>query len=473
MREENLKKQIYRSALFLAGLFIILILYITYLQTVHSAYLANHPLNMRANALTREVKRGDIYDQNDKQVAYSVKDDQGEYARKYPYRQAFAHIVGYSGDKIGKTGIESYCNDALSGADRPLGRLGAIGRIFLPKQGDHVKLTIDSRIQVSADEALGDRKGAIVALDAKTGAVLAMVGKPGFDPNQAEQDWELLRKDENAPLLNRATQGLYPPGSSLKPLIEDAALREGAASERDEFDCEGALRLDDQYTLYESGRAAHGKVNLSEALAASCNIVFGQLALKLGSERLQEAFERFGFLKTPDNELQSAASRLPDFRALGDGDLCQIGIGQSSLLVTPLHMAMMAGAFANDGVIMKPYVIDAIISPDGDIIKKSAPEAWLSATDAKNAGLVLSDMRGVVENGTGAGAAVGGAVVAGKTGTAENPGGSPHAWFVGCAAIGQRRIAFAVIVENGGGGALVAAPTARKVLLDIVKQGGD
>lgn len=473
MREENLKKQIYRSALFLAGLFIILILYITYLQTVHSAYLANHPLNMRANALAREVKRGDIYDQNDKQVAYSVKDDQGNYVRKYPYRQAFSHIVGYSGDKIGKTGIESYCNDALSGADRPLRRLGAAGRIFLPEQGDHVRLTIDSRIQVSADEALGDRKGAIVVLDAKTGAVLAMACKPGFDPNHLERDWEILREDQNAPLLNRAIQGLYPPGSSLKPLIADAALKEGVASTRDEFDCAGSLRLDDQYTLYESDRAAHGKVNLSEALAVSCNVVFGQLALKLGPKHLQEAFERFGFLMSPDNELQASASRLPDLKALGDGDLCQIGIGQSSLLVTPLHMAMMAGAFANGGAIMKPHVIDAIISPDGDIIKQSAPEVWITATDAKNAGLILNDMRGVVENGTGAGAAIGGAVVAGKTGTAENPGGSPHAWFVGCAAIGQRRIAFAVIVENGGGGALVAAPTARKVLLDIVKQGGD
>ena len=205
-------------------------------------------------------------------------------------------------------------------------------------------------------------------------------------------------------------------------------------------------------------------MNLEEALTVSCNVTFGTLALELGDKRMAKTFERYGFGRSVGKELQEVDSHLPDFNSLGNGDLAQVGIGQGSLLVTPLRMAMMASTFANKGIIMKPYLVNRITDADGSSVKEFKPEEWLTITSPQLADQINHMMVEVVNNGTGSAASLPGYQVAGKTGTAENSHGDSHAWFIGFAPADNPQIVVAVIVENAGSGGSIAAPIARQVL---------
>jgi len=468
MHDRKMKKYIYNVTVLLFSLFLILIGYITYLQSFESADLANNPLNRRAMQIEKHMQRGMILDRNGKKIAYSKKNDQGTFSRIYPFHDVTAAISGYVGDKIGNAGIEGYANTDLVGINSPLAKFGPIKQLFNKDQGDNVKLTVDTRIQQAAYDALGNQKGAVVILNAKTGAILAMVSKPSFDPNTVDQNWEQLRSDPSSPLLNRASQGLYPPGSILKTMIADAALKENVTTTKEMFYSPGFLKVDDDYTLYESENEVHGNITLEESLAVSSNVTFGTLALRLGEAKLADTFNRFGFNKTFDNEIIEPKIQLPTFEKLSRGEIAQVGIGQGTVLVTPLRMALLASAFANHGIIMKPYLIDEILSPDGFVLKKTSPEKWLEPTTAQRADTIESFMKSVINHGTGTKAAVSGIEVAGKTGTAENSSGSAHAWFIGSAALPSQDIAFAIIVENGDFGGLAAAPIAKRIITNIL-----
>lgn len=230
------------------------------------------------------------------------------------------------------------------------------------------------------------------------------------------------------------------------------------------FKCDGKLKIGPDYVLNEASLRAHGRVNLEEALAVSCNVTFGSLALELGRTRMANLFERYGFTRSIGEEWQESPVRLPVFSRLGDGDLAQTGIGQGSLLVTPLRMALIAAAFANNGKIMKPYVVEKIVAADGTVINEFKPSEWLTPVEPNLAKVVGQMMVTVVAEGTGSAARIGGIKVAGKTGTAENPHGAPHAWFIGYAPADNPEIAVAVLVENGGAGGEVAAPIARQII---------
>ena len=464
MDNRNTKRYVLRSTIFLLGCFGCLALYVIYLQTWAADDLAHNTLNQRAAAAESDILRGTILDTKGQKLAYSQHP--GE--RNYPFSAVAAPVTGYIGEKIGSTGIESYANRELLGRTDTLGRLGPISQLLQSERGNDVKLTVDADVQQAAYDALGDRRGAAVVLDASTGAVLAMVSRPSFDPNVIEKDWETLRQAESSPLLNRAAQGLYPPGSTLKPMIADAALQEQVVDLKETFNCTGQLDVGGGSTIRESHGEVHGKVNLEKALIESCNVTFGTLAMRLGDKKLENAFERFGFNKTAGDEIQESASHLPVFSKLGTGDTAQVGIGQSSLLVTPLHMAMLASAFANGGIVMKPYLLDEVISPGGVIIRKNQPEKWFEATTPDRAALLDGFMEKVVTEGTGTAAKVSGVRVTGKTGTAENAVGKDHAWFIGSAEIKGRKIAFAIIVENSGGGGTEAAPIARKIITKLL-----
>jgi len=468
MHDRKMKKYIYNVTVLLFSLFLILIGYITYLQSFKSADLANNPLNMRAMQIEKHIQRGMILDRNGEKIAYSKKNEQGTFSRIYPFHDITASISGYVGDKIGSAGIEGYANTDLVGMNSPLAKFGPIQQLFNKDTGNTVKLTVDTKIQKAAYDALGNQKGAIVILNAKTGAILAMVSKPSFDPNTINQNWDQLRSDANSPLLNRASQGLYPPGSILKTMIADAALKENVTTTKEIFSCPGFLKIDDTYTLYENANEVHGNVTLEEALDESCNVTFATLALRLGEAKLADTFERFGFSKTFNNEIDEAKIHLPEFKKLSDGEIAQVGIGQSTVLVTPLRMALLASAFMNNGTIMKPYLIDEILSPDGVVLKKTSTEKWLEATTAQRADTIESFMKSVVKHGTATRAAVSGIDVAGKTGTAENSSGDSHAWFIGSAALPSQDIAFAIIVENGDLGGLAAAPIAKRIITNIL-----
>lgn len=463
-----IRTSIRKTALFCIGLLVLLLNYVIFLQTVESKFLAFHPLNRRTAEISRTVERGQITDIQGKVLAIS-KLSEKEYKREYPYHAVFAHVIGYDSSKYGKTGIEGIYDGYLSGQINPERRLGAISQLFSQGTGNTLTLTVNADLQQAAYQALGSKRGAIVAMSPKTGAILAMVSRPSFDPNTLDTDWKSISQAESSPLLNRAAQGLYPPGSILKVLVAQAALAEHLADSKRQFICNGSLKIGADYVLPESNNQAHGKVSLNQALAESCNVTFGQLSLDLGRTKMAKYFEHYGFAQQLSGDIQETASKLPDFSQLSDGDLAQTGIGQGSLLVTPLRMAMLASAFANQGTIMKPYLVQKITAPDGSILNDTAPEKWLSPVNSKEAAQVADMMISVINEGTGTAAALRGVQVAGKTGTAENPHGLPHAWFIGFAPADNPEIAIAVIIENAGSGGKVAAPVARQVLQQALR----
>ena len=460
MGSKTIKKHIFHCSIFLLGLFGILFCYLVYIQIFQADELNANPLNRRGASM--DIVRGSILDCQGRQLAGS----QAPGERHYPYGAAMAPVTGYVGEQLGSAGLENILGDELSGQSRQLRGLGPAGQLLQSDRGNDIKLTVDAQLQQLAYEALGSYKGAVVVLDADTGAVLTMVSKPAVDPSLVETQWTELSQREDSPLLNRAAQGLYPPGSAIKVLIADAALDEKVTDLNEIFDCTGRLNIGDTY-IRESHGAVHGKVNLQEALTHSCNFTFGTLAMRMHGSGLEDAFKRFGFADTFDGEIQEAKSHLPDFKKLGDGDTAQVGIGQSELLVTPVRMAMLAGAFANGGSMMLPYMVDEVVSPGGVVLRKAEPVKWREVTTRQRAGLISSFMENAVQNGTGSGAAVPGVRVTGKTGTAENASGAEHGWFIGTAELPGRTIAFCIIVENSGGGGSAAAPIARQLIINL------
>lgn len=452
-----------KAALFLLGLLVVLLVYLTYIQVVKGDFLASHPLNRRNSEAARYIQYGMIIDRNGEKLAYSEKNGD-VFKRKYPYGAIAANVVGYDSPKYGRAGIESTYHGDLTGMNSPLRHVGPISRLWSKTAGNTVVLTLDAKLQEAAYQALGERRGAIVVMSPKTGAILAMVSKPSFNPNLLEEQWGKISAGDNSPLLNRAAAGLYPPGSIIKVMMAEAALSEKITDKKHTIHCDGALKVPPDYVLEESGHKAHGDLNLEEALAVSCNVTFGTLALELGGKRVAKTFERYGFKRSIGSELQEAQSHLPDFNSLGNGDLAQTGIGQGSLLVTPLRMAMLAGAFANKGIIMKPYMVQKITDSDGSVIKEIVPEEWLTPTSPQLAAAIQNMMVSVVNEGTGSGAGLSGIQVAGKTGTAENPHGDSHAWFIGSAPADNPEVVIAVIIENAGSGGSIAAPIAGRIL---------
>jgi peptidoglycan glycosyltransferase len=461
---DNLRVSIRRVAFALIGLLAVLFSYLSYIQVIRSDFYAGHPLNRRTAAAAEKVERGAVYDRRGERLAYSERDEEGRFVRRYPYGAITAHVVGYSSARYGQAGVESAFNGELSGMTNPVRRFGPVTALWAAKAGNSVTLTIDAGLQETAYRALGNRRGAVVAIDPCSGAVLAMVSRPAFEPEALDQQWQEIVGAAGSPLLNRAVQGLYPPGSTLKVLVAEAALTEKITDNRQKYDCQGSLKIGPDYVLNESNGVAHGKVDLEEALAVSCNVTFGRLALELGRTRMAKAFDRFAFARPLEGELGETASRLPDFGKLGDGDLAQTGIGQGSLLVTPLRMAMLAAAFADKGTILRPFLVSRVTAPDGAVLRQFGGAEFAAATSPATAAEVRRMMQSVVRDGTGYAARIGGVKVAGKTGTAENPHGAPHAWFIGFAPADEPVVAVAVVVENGGGGGDVAAPIARQIM---------
>lgn len=465
MADWKLKRHVLQAMCFLLVLCGILALQVIYISVFKADEFVENPLNQRTAAGQREILRGRIKTSDGEILAENLP----EGGRNYPWGEAAASITGYNGENIGSAGLEAHRNRELMGFSKDFARLGPLTQLLQAREGNDLITTIDSRAQQAAYEALADVRGAAVVLDVRTGAILAMVSTPAYDPNRVEADWQNLKQDEESPLLNRTVQGLYPPGSTIKPLTATAALGEGVTDEREIFKCTGKLELEDGSSIGEYQGEIHGQLNLEQALAESCNVTFGTLGLRLGGKRLGKYFEDFGFPQEIGGEILMTRSHLPDFAKLGQGDLAQAAIGQASLLVTPMHMALMASAFANGGVIMKPYLVQKVVSPKGLTLEDTKPEKWCSALEPSLAAVIDSYMEQVVKEGTGTGAAVRGLRVTGKTGTAENASGADHAWFIGSAQLPNRKIAFAVIVENGGSGGRTAAPIARRIIESMYK----
>lgn len=470
-RQNDINKHIYIIVKVFIVLFAVLFINLAYIQIYEAEELINNPHNSHVMEKAAEIRRGRILDTTGIILADTQKENDS-FKRIYPYGEAFAFPLGYVSDKLGYSGIEASQNAFLAGDNIKLHTLGPLSQLFEPEAGNDVHLTLRADYQQKAYDALGNRKGAIVILNRKTGEILAMVSRPSFNPNNIDTDWDLLRTNEDSPLLNRAAQGLYPPGSTIKPLIADGTLTTGAATIDTIVNCTGSLYINSSYSLADSSGEVHGPVNLAAAIMHSCNSYFGTMGIKLGEKGLSETFSRFGYDKELDTDFINTAPQLPDFANLSEGELAQVGIGQSTLLVTPLRMAMLAGSIGNQGILMKPFLIKKITDSNNAVIETHEPQQWLTVSSPEITNIIYEDMKQVISSGTGNKAAVDGIEMIGKTGTAENSAGADHAWFIGCANMPDEDIAFAIIVENSGFGGGEAAPIIKNILTNILAKEG-
>ncbi len=431
--------------------------------------------NRRLKANEAGIVRGQIFDRNGEVLAVTKVTD-GISSRSYPYKKLYAHVIGYNSDIYGKTLLEAQFNDTLLGLNA-LGLIGNTVRLVTgeDKTGNNLILTIDHNLQALARDLIGANRGSIVAINPKTGEILAMVSTPDFNPNESslEEHWAELSTDANSPLLPRAVLGLYPPGSTFKVVTAVAAIKEGLIDFKVEDT--GSVVIDGK-TFSNAGNKAYGDLTMTSAMAFSSNVYFSMLSEVLDPMALINTAENAGINKNLSFELPTKKSRI-DSALKSKTEFAATVIGQGKLLVTPLQMALICSGIANDGVIMKPYVVKSISDKNNLILSNTISNKLYDFTDRKTAELVKEMMIEVVKEGTGRKAALSGVVVAGKTGTAQNEkstegGGNDHAWFIGFAPASDPQIAIAVIIENQAkDGGQIAAPIARKLMSLWIKSG--
>jgi len=468
MKSNNINKEIRRIIVVLVLVCILLVslvVYLTYFQIFKAETVKMNSYNKRLWINEEKVLRGSILDRNGKILAYSEKEGE-TYKRIYNYGNLYSHIIGYSYREYGKSGLELKYNNELLNISKSA-TLNELRNIVLPNtEGNTLKLTIDHHLQEYSRNLLKDKKGAIVAMNPTTGEIYAMVSMPDFNPSKLKEDWSNIVEDENSPLLNRAISGLYQPGSTFKVITSVAAIESGKVGKS--YDCSGSTVIDG-YVLNDYNKTSHGKIDLTGAFINSCNPYFAEKGIEVGIDKLEEVAQKFYMNKSIPFDLTVKKSSFPNRSNLGKTDIAAASIGQGEVLVTPLHMAMIASAIANKGEMVKPILVKEIISPEGRVIDFNGTEVISQATDLFTANEVKNMMVEVVQRGTGKNARINGVKVAGKTGTAQNPSDKDHAWFIGFAPADNPKIAIAVILEQeGSSGGTAAAPIGRKIILEAL-----
>ena len=457
------KKSMIRIFGLLTVLFLITGGYLLKIAVVDSDTMITNSYNPRVNAEDHSIRRGDIKDINGNVLAYSQKEGD-TYVRYYNDGENCAHVLGYTG--MGKAGVEASQNFTLENISHEISqRLSA----FLTGNevvGNSVVLTIDSYLQEIATNLLGNNKGAVVVTEVSTGRIVCMVSKPNYDPQTIADDWETLRQDENSPILNRATQGLYPPGSTFKIITAVAAMRHMSDWQSFTYTCTGEETFPDK-VIHCFNEKAHGEVDMQEAFAQSCNCYFAALADKMGNEALAETAQQMGFGQKSIFDMPSSTSSFALTADSTESELVETSIGQGKTLVTPLFMANLVSAIANGGTAMQPYIVDHVEDENGETISTHLPQMGETLFSQEEVEQLRSMMIGVVETGTGTQADSDYFQVAGKTGTAENEGENDHLWFVGFAPAEDPQYAVAVIAENARGGNHPSV-IARKMLYNAI-----
>jgi peptidoglycan glycosyltransferase len=487
-------RQIRRLGLALLVLFVVLFTRVNYLQVFGAERLADNPANATRQLIAEyEVDRGSILARDGSTVLATSRRSSGalRYQRRYPQGSLYASITGYYSVIYGRTGLEEAYNEYLNGsapellpqtlADQILGR---------SKRGATVITTIDPEIQKAAASALGTSPGAVVALDPQTGEVLAIVSNPTFDPNElASQDpsevreaWQRLISDAAKPLLSRAISELYPPGSTFKIVTAAAALQNGYTPDS-LWPNPPELQLPQTTHVLQNFGGEHclggaPKITLAQALTVSCNVVFGEIGLALGADKLAAQAHAFGF--APDSTsgsvpfdipFQEGVFPAPSYFSNRLPAVALSAIGQDNVGANSLQMALVAAAIANGGIEMVPRLVSGIRDPTGREIETFEPREYGRPISAQTADELTQMMVSVVQSGTGTAAQIPGVTVAGKTGTAQHGEDQPpHAWFVSFAPAEDPQIVVAVIVLDGGSlggdatGGRVAAPIAKAVM---------
>lgn len=457
-------RNILRLAYVVVGVFVCMIAYMVYFMQAESETVINNPYNARLNLLSDRVVRGSILSSDGQVLARTAIGEDGGEKREYPFGSLFAHVVGYSDN--GKTGLESAANFYLLSSHINLAEQIANELADIKSPGDNVVTTLDAEIQKAASDLLGDRRGAVVVMEPDTGKILAMVSKPGFDPNTLAADWDALTADEagEARLLNRASQGLYPPGSTFKIVTAMEYFREHPGDYGDfSFDCSGVYH-NGEYEIKCYHSTVHGQEDIRLAFANSCNGAFAQLGLSLDKKKLRNLSESLLFNRELPLPFPYNKSSYEMEEGADTWETLQTSIGQGKTQITPIHNGMITAAIANGGILMKPYLIDHIENAAGETVKKFMPDSYGALMTAEDAERLTDLMADVVTEGTGSALRTDAYTAAGKTGSAEfETGRETHAWFVGFAPVQSPKIAVSVLVEEGGSGGQTAAPIARGI----------
>lgn len=468
--------------------FVALISYIAYFQVFTAPNIAEQQGNKRLWAIRNEVLRGTIYDRDKNALTKSERKDSLTQSREYVNGDLYVHALGYVDPRYGLTGLEADYDTELTTYNKLTNNIlnltkdfnkDKLKEMFSNRKEDENKVgnglitTLDPAIQKAAYDALGSNKGAVVALNPKTGEVLAMVSKPTYNPNDLENAIKAANEGtaENTPLINRAVSGLYPPGSTFKTVTLTSALENMPGVTNRTFQDDGKIIFNEKQSLSNSNNAVYGSIDLREAFRVSSNVVFGTLAMELGNDKLKSTAEKFGFNNTIDSDgFKITASQFPKLTSAEVGSIAQTGIGQSSILATPMQMALISSSIANNGKMMEPRLVNQVIDKDGNLVKTIEPKLYKEVISTTNAAIIKEYMRNLVDSKENSSwSFFQGTDAAGKTGTADYnlPNGQsakPHSWFIGFAPANDPKIAVAVIVENGGYGSVAAAQVAGRVI---------
>jgi peptidoglycan glycosyltransferase len=469
----------------LYALFLVLFGVLVYFTSKNAVFdaqaLRDNTLNRRALLEEQRIHRGTIRAADGTVVARSVKQRGGVYSRRYPTTGLFAHAIGYSFTTLGRAGLERSRNDDLIGKNNELTSI--LDELRGKRQtGDALRTTLDPQAQRVAYQQLAGRKGAVVALDPRTGAVQVMASEPTYDPNllRSPKTYSRLAKDNaNKPLVNRATQFGYAPGSTFKVVTATAAIDSGEYSASSTVDGKNGVKISG-VPLQNDFNQSFGPIDLATALEKSVNTVYAQVGEKLGKRTMREYMNRFGFNRKPQldypKEQMSASGEYYKGRLISPlsprVDVGRMAIGQDKLAVTPLQMAEVAAAVANGGKLMKPHMTDRVVDTDGRTVQRITPEVQSTVMKSSTASTVTAMMERVVQSGTGTQAQIPGVRVAGKTGTAETQIGRTinNVWFIAFAPADNPRVAIAVTMQGQPGfGGDVAAPVAKAVMESLLK----
>ncbi len=426
--------------------------------------LLNNQYNKRQELLAQTITKGSILSANGKVLAKTETDEDGNETRSYPYGSVFAHVVGRS--VKGKTGLEaSESYTMLTTNVNPL--YGMINQFKGEKNpGNNVVTTLNEKLQKTAYQAMGNQKGAVVVMEPDTGKILTMVSTPSYDPNTVSENWNRLTNgsSQDSALYNRATQGLYPPGSTFKLVMALEFMRENKNSSDYRYQCTGRIGTGtDIINCY--GHSVHGTMDLTRAFAKSCNTTFAQIGTLLDTKAWKKLCDTLYFNRNLPIELDQTKSSFTLAANAVDAIKRQTAIGQGDTLVTPLQNLLLVAASENEGKIMKPYVVDRIEDAYGNVVTQNSPAVASSPITKKEAKRLQELMEATVSQGTATVLNYGSYHAGGKTGSAEFKLGSSdsHSWFIGFAKKDGKELVISVIVEGAGTGSQYAVPVAKKI----------
>ena len=467
----KLNKRIITVMSAVLALFLILVLYLTYFTIFTAPDIVNSNYNQRVWEKEERILRGKIYDRSGTVLAESRETDDGQ-KRVYPFGALYSHTIGYNSRTYGKTNIELEFNGYLLKTQSVIDvlRNEKHDKSHFSK-GANLSLTLDNGMTEFAAQLMGKDNGSVVAINPVTGEVYCLYSNPSFDPNEDKlmKNWDNLNESEDAPFFARATQGLYAPGSTFKVISAAAGIKAGF----EDFTTEDTGKtLVGGKEFKNAGEKAYGKISMSDAIRVSSNVYFTELSEKIGKSAFENAAEAFHITKKVPFDIPVNAAKM-DFDSFDKASLASVSIGQGTLQVSPFNMALVACAIANDGVIMRPYMVEEAFYDSGESIYNAYSDTLSRATDSETAAMLTEYMKECVSRGTGTAARVSGIEVAGKTGTAENERkGKTHAWFIGFAPADNPQIAVCVMKEySGRGGGSVCAPAAGKIISYALKNG--